>query len=374
MIFSMPIQLIIMKRLFGLNRIMVKHTDARVKVSNEAMMGMQCLKMYSWEDQFIKKMEGHRAEEVKLLKKAAYLRAFSRAYMGAVPVLVSVASFLTYALVNGEIRASILFTALAAFGQLRFPLLFYPMAFAQLAQAKVSVGRVADFLAMDEISAVVDPRQKDTAAPSGTLRIEGGEFWWADPALAEKNKKDAEEKKKKQAEADAAAAAKKGASAKVVDEAGAKAGAKEGAGESKEPEKILTRPVLSGVDLTVTQGQLVAIIGPVGSGKSSLCNALLGEMVQTQGSVSTGGSVAYASQTAWILNATVRDNILFGETLDEERYWRTISACQLEHDMTMLPDGDHTMIGERGINLSGGQKQRISIARAAYARRDVVVS
>lgn len=377
MIFSMPIQLMIMKRLFGLNRIMVKHTDARVKVSNEAMMGMQCLKMYSWEDQFIKKMEGHRKEEVALLKKAAYLRAFSRAYMGAVPVLVSVASFLTYAAVNGEIRASILFTALAAFGQLRFPLLFYPMAFAQLAQAKVSVARVADFLSMDEISSVVDPRQKDTSAAAGTLAIEGGEFWWADPAVMEKNRIEREEKEKKTAADAAAVAAKKGRKGtQVVDVEAAKDASK--GGESKEGAvddsgKVLTRPVLTGVNFAASPGQLVAVIGPVGSGKSSLCNALLGEMVQTKGSVSTGGTVAYASQTAWILNATVRENILFGEEFDEERYWRVISACELEHDMTMLPDGDFTMIGERGINLSGGQKQRISIARAAYARRDTVV-
>ena len=119
--------------------------------------------------------------------------------------------------------------------------------------------------------------------------------------------------------------------------------------------------------MRVESGELVAIVGATGCGKSSLCAAILGEMVQVKGTVArpAGRAVAYAAQSAWILNATVKENILFGHPLDEARYAAVVRACQLEVDLSALPDGDATEIGERGITLSGGQKQRVAIARAA---------
>ena len=120
-------------------------------------------------------------------------------------------------------------------------------------------------------------------------------------------------------------------------------------------------PVLSDVNIRVKPQELCAVIGPVGSGKSTLCASILNEAVLSENSnITLNGSVAYASQTAWILNKTVRDNILFGVAYDEERYNRVLDACCLRHDLGVLENGDMTEIGERGINLSGGQKQRIS--------------
>ncbi|EGZ18265.1 hypothetical protein PHYSODRAFT_501549 [Phytophthora sojae] len=128
-------------------------------------------------------------------------------------------------------------------------------------------------------------------------------------------------------------------------------------------------PTLVNINLTLQPGTLTVVVGAVGSGKSSLVNAILGEMQQVHGTRTVRGDVAYASQQAWIQNQTVRDNILFGEPFDAEHYFSVITACQLATDFEMLEHGDQTEIGERGINLSGGQKARISVARAMYRAR-----
>ncbi|KAK7475730.1 hypothetical protein BaRGS_00033052, partial [Batillaria attramentaria] len=131
------------------------------------------------------------------------------------------------------------------------------------------------------------------------------------------------------------------------------------------------RPALADIDLTVGEGLLVAVVGPVGCGKSSLLSAMLGEMDKVKGEVTTRGSFAYVPQQAWIQNATVRDNILFGRPYNRSQYKQTVTACQLTHDFAIMPAGDMTEIGENGINLSGGQKQRVSVARAVYSDSDV---
>jgi ABC-type Mn2+/Zn2+ transport system ATPase subunit len=130
-------------------------------------------------------------------------------------------------------------------------------------------------------------------------------------------------------------------------------------------------PTIEKINLSVYDAKLVSIVGTVGSGKSSIISALLGEMYRTEGTVSIRGSIAYVPQTAWIMNATLRDNILFGRRYEEKFYHETIEACGLVPDMEQLPGGDMTEIGERGINLSGGQKQRISLARAVYSQADI---
>ena len=130
-------------------------------------------------------------------------------------------------------------------------------------------------------------------------------------------------------------------------------------------------PILKDINIRFLNKSLTAVVGSVGSGKSSMLSALLGEMVKTSGRVNTIGSIAYVSQQAWIQNATLQDNILFGRQMDKKKYDQIISACALIPDFEMLPAGDQTEIGEKGINLSGGQKQRISLARAVYADSDI---
>lgn len=128
---------------------------------------------------------------------------------------------------------------------------------------------------------------------------------------------------------------------------------------------------LENISLSVLDGQLYSIVGPVGSGKSTLLAAILGDTYKLEGNVTVRGSVAYIPQTPWIMNATIRDNILFGKPMDTTLYNATLEACALVPDLESMSGGDMTEIGERGINLSGGQKSRISIARAVYARADL---
>lgn len=129
--------------------------------------------------------------------------------------------------------------------------------------------------------------------------------------------------------------------------------------------------VLKNINLQVEKTKCVAVVGTVGSGKSSLLSALLGEMDKISGRVNTLGKIAYVPQQAWIQNATLQDNILFGRSMDRKRYDQIIEACALKPDIEILPGGDQTEIGEKGINLSGGQKQRVSLARAVYNDADI---
>ncbi|VAI82669.1 unnamed protein product [Triticum turgidum subsp. durum] len=132
-----------------------------------------------------------------------------------------------------------------------------------------------------------------------------------------------------------------------------------------------SKPTLKNINLAVKAGEKVAICGEVGSGKSTLLAAVLGEVPKTEGTIQVCGKIAYISQNAWIQTGTVQDNILFGSSMDRERYHNTLARCSLVKDLEMLPYGDCTQIGERGVNLSGGQKQRVQLARALYQNADI---
>lgn len=129
--------------------------------------------------------------------------------------------------------------------------------------------------------------------------------------------------------------------------------------------------ILKNINLSIDRGTLTAVVGTFGAGKSSLISAVIGEMTKTNGSVNTYGTIALVSQQAWIQNATLRDNILFGKSFDSDFYNVVIEACALLPDLELLPGGDMAEIGEKGINLSGGQKQRVSLARAVYSEADI---
>jgi ATP-binding cassette, subfamily C (CFTR/MRP), member 1 len=366
MIFAGPVQGIVMKKLFGLTHAIVKYTDARVESTNEALQGIQNVKIQTWEEQFLESITKQRAEELKYLKSSSYLRGFSRAYMGALPGIVAVTSFVVYALAfsGAEISASILFSALVAFEQLRFPLLFYPMALAQLVQAQVSASRVEVFLDLEEIGtrdSIGEGEYNRNPSADGSIEIQDAEVYWRNPRIPI----DFPEKDANSSVGDDTSAAD---TTKSLAESSDTESASEG--------QTMQKPVLRNINLKVEKGELCAVVGRVASGKSTLCSAVLNETFLEKGKITLNGSVAYAAQTPWILNATVRENVIFGLPYDENKYNSVIKACQLKHDLSILSDGDETEIGERGINLSGGQKARISVARAAYrslCHSDVII-
>ncbi|KAF6027052.1 ABCC5 [Bugula neritina] len=145
--------------------------------------------------------------------------------------------------------------------------------------------------------------------------------------------------------------------------------------ESEDEGDNHTALTLHNISLSLRKGSLVGVCGTVGSGKSSLMQAILGLMVKESGEMAIDQSkrIAYVAQQAWSMNATVQDNIVFGQQFDRKKYQRVVEACALLSDFDQLPEGDQTEIGERGINLSGGQKQRISIARAVYSNSDIIL-
>lgn len=132
-------------------------------------------------------------------------------------------------------------------------------------------------------------------------------------------------------------------------------------------------PTLVNISVTVKKGELVGVVGRVGSGKSSLLSAILGEMTRLQGSVKLRGNVAYVCQNPWLQGATVKENIIFGHRYDDEFYEAVLDACAIRPDLAVLIDGDQTEIGEKGVTLSGGQRARISLARAVYSRADIIL-
>lgn len=137
--------------------------------------------------------------------------------------------------------------------------------------------------------------------------------------------------------------------------------------------KNLAKPTLSNLNFEVSQGELLAVIGAVGSGKSSLLMSILGELPLTDGRITVRGKIGYASQQAWIYNSSLQQNIIFGSEYDESRYSEVIKACALQKDIDLLADGDMTLVGERGVSLSGGQRARVNLARAVYADADVYI-
>eukprot|EP00548_Thalassiothrix_antarctica_P012304 CAMPEP_0194159732 /NCGR_PEP_ID=MMETSP0152-20130528/78003_1 /TAXON_ID=1049557 /ORGANISM="Thalassiothrix antarctica, Strain L6-D1" /LENGTH=1449 /DNA_ID=CAMNT_0038869347 /DNA_START=172 /DNA_END=4521 /DNA_ORIENTATION=- len=394
MLLAGPVQAYIMKQLFAQNRKLVKYTDDRVKITNEAVQGIRCVKMYTWEESFHRVIGLSRNSELNFLRTIAYYRGASRAYMGALPNIVAVVSFVVYALVvvaakGEEISASTLFAALVAFGQLRFPLLFYPLSLAQLAQAMVSAKRVEDFLRLKEVrkegvgTAAAATNDDDDnkkgggkydrnneSLKTGEIVLEDVTVYWGDPdvPLPKRDEDDISIRDDSSVNLNNSRHSKSSIK-KQVDVTDIEVVSTASGGEVRYPKAIL-----QDISVRIQPNELCAVIGRVGSGKTTFCSAILNEAVIGRGSsVGLKGSVAYAAQSPWILNATIRDNIIFGCPFDREKYETIIAACQLTHDLSILDAGDQTEIGEKGINLSGGQKQRVSLARAAYSDADIMI-
>ncbi|KAK7134168.1 hypothetical protein R3I93_017543 [Phoxinus phoxinus] len=291
----------------------MKHKDDRIKLMNEILNGIKVLKLYAWEISFKEKILEIRQKELNVLKKTAYLSALSTMAWTSAPFMVALTTFAVYVTVdeNNVLDAERAFVSLSLFNILRFPLNMLPQVISSIVQASVSLKRIQDFLSHAEL----DPESVDrrNTASEYAVTVVNGKFAWA--------KQD--------------------------------------------------QVTLDNINVLVPQGSLLAVVGHVGCGKTSLVSALLGEMEKLEGQISIRGSVAYVPQQAWIQNASLRDNILFGRPYEEQRYRCVLEACALTPDLEVLPGGDQTEIGEKGINLSGGQRQRVSLARALYSESDV---
>jgi len=317
--------------------------------------------------------------------------------------VVTAATFIIYAVLDGNLTAAKAYTALSLFQILRFPLLVVPMMITRLMDIIVVNGRLTRFLKYQPRNVV--PLDNDSSfdpftppvpgapparpaaelqipghycdvRPAGqggfAIEISGATFKWPEPKAEEDPKKGADGKKSGRAKGkqNAVSPVEGGSSTQPL-VAGQPSSSDATVASGDEPTAL--PPTLVEIDVRIPHGTLVGIAGPVGSGKSSLLAAIVGDMPRLAGRVVTRGSFALCTQEPWIQNCSLRENILFGAAYDPAFYARCVSACALEADMTTLPAGDQTEIGERGVNLSGGQKARVALCRACYARANVVL-
>ncbi|XP_054164141.1 multidrug resistance-associated protein 1-like [Oppia nitens] len=290
----------------------MKFKDQRVKLMSEILNGIKVLKLYAWEQSFMDRLLKIRENEVKSLNKAAiYQGAITFSFVSA-HFFVGLVSFGTYVFISPDniLNPNKAFVSLSLFNLMRLPLGYIPVLLSMSALYLVSLNRIDDFLNADEIDENSVFRENNANIP---IIINSATFSWS---------KDCS-------------------------------------------------PLLKDLSLFVKPKQLVAIVGQVGAGKSSLLSAILGEMEILKGTVGVSGKIAYVSQEAWIQNKTIKQNILFNETVNERFYNKVLESCDLTNDLKVLMAGDMTEIGEKGINLSGGQKQRVSLARALYSNADI---
>ncbi|XP_042505969.1 ABC transporter C family member 10-like [Macadamia integrifolia] len=288
--------------------------DERLKACSEALVNMKVLKLYAWETHFKDVIERLRSEEYTWLSAVQIWKAYNVLLFWTSPVLVSAATFGACYFLEIPLNASNVFTFVATLRLVQDPFRTIPDVIGVVIQAKVSLERIVKFLEAPELQNE-NIRQKGKVEE---LRVS--------------------------------------ISMKSVD-----------LSWEENPSKLTLR----NINLVVKPGEKVAVCGEVGSGKSNLLAAILGEVPLVGGNIQVYGKIAYVSQMAWIQTGTIQGNILFGSPMDKQRYQEVLEKCSLVKDLEMLPFGDLTEIGERGVNLSGGQKQRLQLARALYQDSDI---
>mmetsp|Transcript_3880 Transcript_3880/g.5967 ORF Transcript_3880/g.5967 Transcript_3880/m.5967 type:complete len:1464 (+) Transcript_3880:108-4499(+) len=409
MLCLIPINGVVFANVSKQRRRVLKYSDARVKMVNEVLAGIRIIKFYAWEKPFGKELNRLRDKELKALTQLAYTSAvgFSLIMLSA-PIINPILVFLVYISTGSKpLDAATAFTTIALFNIMRFPFAFLPMGFLQYVQSKIALKRLSRYLELSELNEYVVPDSPPTSGSDTGLAIDdddkksdpaiildGGSFSWVDPdatPVAPKPEKPKRmTRKERRASRKALSVKQKEDESKTVDmkshpsnasmsraESLASLGVSVRTVESEEENTREARIALKNIACSIERGSLVAIVGSVGSGKSSFLSAVLGEMESIDGGKvymppkdgeePNDGLVSYCSQSPWVVNDTLRGNILFGRPYVEERYNEVVSACALLDDLAVLPAGDKTEIGERGINLSGGQKARIALARAMYS-------
>jgi ABC-type multidrug transport system fused ATPase/permease subunit len=330
----LPVNMVIAKQFAKLQKEILAATDARINLTNEVLSNIRIIKFFAWEQRFMGLIDEKRKVELKKIFRRYLVWAFAGTVWSGAPIVITLLTFMIYTRwEKKDLIPSIAFTGLSLFQILRIPLDQLADMVAHVQESKVSVDRVEEYLSEPETDKFFQlQRQEYDDNGDPLIGFNSGTFSWGS---------------KGDSETDAF---------KLLD-----------------------------LDFFFQPGQLNVIVGPTGSGKTSMLMALLGEMTLLGGFVHLPGaksredakpdratglteSIAYCAQQAWLINASIKDNIVFASPWDPVRYKDVIIACSLQRDLEILDAGDETLVGEKGVTLSGGQKQRISLARALYSR------
>ncbi|KAJ6132369.1 hypothetical protein N7471_007584 [Penicillium samsonianum] len=317
MILMIPLNGVIARMMKKLQIIQMKNKDSRTRLMTEILNNIKSIKLYAWNTAFMNKLSHIRNDlELNTLRKIGATQSVANFTWQSTPFLVSCSTFTVFVLTNDKpLTTEIVFPALTLFNLLTFPLSILPMVITSIIESSVAVKRLIEYFTAEELQTDAVVFQDPVAHPGDeSVRVRDASFTW-----------------------------------------------NRHSGET----------VLENIDLSARKGELSCIVGRVGAGKSSLLLSLLGDLWKNQGEVVVRGRIAYVAQAPWVMNASVRENIVFGHRWDPSFYDLTVEACALLDDFKNLPDGDQTEVGERGISLSGGQKARLTLARAVYARADI---
>ncbi|XP_047551480.1 cystic fibrosis transmembrane conductance regulator isoform X5 [Lutra lutra] len=330
----------------GLGRMMMKYRDQRAGKINERLVitsemieNIQSVKAYCWEEAMEKMIESIRQTELKLTRKAAYVRYFNSSAFFFSGFFVVFLSVLPYALIKTIVLRKI-FTTISFCIVLRMAVTRqFPWAVQTWYDSLGAINKIQDFLQKQEYKTL------EYNLTTTEVVMENVTAFWEEGfgELLEKAKQNSNDRKISNADNSLFFS----------------------------NFSLLGAPVLKDISFKIERGQLLAVAGSTGAGKTSLLMMIMGELEPSEGKIKHSGRISFCSQFSWIMPGTIKENIIFGVSYDEYRYRSVIKACQLEEDISKFAEKDNTVLGEGGITLSGGQRARISLARAVYKDADL---
>ncbi|KAL4065666.1 hypothetical protein V8B97DRAFT_2010327 [Scleroderma yunnanense] len=390
MIIGWPLNSYVTRRSIRIQKGLSAARDKRMGVLTELLSSVKFIKFFAWENKWIGRVMDARAYEMGWMVKARINSIMFSAIWSSAPIFVSLISFAAYVYQGNKLTVAIAFTAITLFNMIRQPLNIFPSYVVQILQTMVAVRRIETYLDEEEVSEQVSSLKKGCAPVDsqeiveGGLGIENGTFRWNE--VPETSVDDPKNKGKgNDIKNNGSSGIASPNSSGVTSPTSPTDETQTVIDDMVDVEVVEHKFELKDISVRFPEGELTVITGPTASGKTAMLLALLGEMTLVSGTLHMSKStsqidsfgnmhaISYAAQMPWLRHQSIKDNILFGQPMDEERYRDVVECCALRPDLDIFEDGDDTEIGARGVSLSGGQKARVALARAVYARTKYVL-